>query len=145
MAVGIITGALIFALAEGDFYALEAITAFFLRLLAVTSVLFLLFVFRMIGAGDIKLAALICGYLGFRTGFTAIGCGFFIGAFWSFLYMAVTGCFISRFSYFLAYFRSLLQTRKITAYYAASRDGYDAVIPLGFCMFLGTLFAVIFF
>ena len=29
VAVGIITGALIFALAEGDFYALEAITAFF--------------------------------------------------------------------------------------------------------------------
>lgn len=131
-------------LAEGGLYAPNVITAFFIRLLTVIIVLFLLFVFRMIGAGDIKLAALICAYLGFQTGFAAICCGFFIGALWSFLSMAVTGRFISRFSYFLAYFRSLLQTGKITAYYIASRDGYDAVIPLGFCMFLGTLLVVIF-
>nr|WP_314464074.1 prepilin peptidase [uncultured Clostridium sp.] len=130
---------------EGSQAVLQEMTSFAGRFLAVTAVFFLLFICRMIGAGDIKIIALICGYLGFYTGFAAVAGGFLIGAFWSLVLMTVKGCTFQRFSYFLTYIRSLFQTKKITAYYSSSLDGYDAVIPLGFCMFLGTVLAVIIF
>lgn len=129
---------------EGENLAvLHEMIAFAGRFLVVTAAFFMLFVCRMIGAGDIKTAALIFGYLGFGTGFKAVAGGFIIGAFWSLFLMALKGSTFQRLSYFLTYLRSLFQTKKITAYYSSSRDGYDAVIPLGFCMFLGTLLAVI--
>lgn len=134
------------AVGKGDNQAvLWEMTFFASRFLVVTGVFFFLFLCRMIGAGDIKIIALICGYLGFGTGFTAVAGGFLIGAFWSLVLMTVKGCAFQRFSYFLTYIRSLFQTKKITAYYSSSLDGYDAVIPLGFCMFLGTVLAVVFF
>jgi prepilin peptidase CpaA len=114
--------------------------AFFLfRMVLVTALFFVLFLCRMIGAGDIKMAALICGYLGFQTGASAIFSGFLIGAFWSLIKMIGNGIFIYRFSYLLTYIRYVFQTGKITAYYCPQRDGYDMVIPFGCCLFLGTL------
>lgn len=111
---------------------------FLVRMLAVTALLFPLFYCRMIGAGDIKLAALICGYLGLAGGVLAIGLGFLIGAVWSFLKMIVRGSFRERFHYLTAYIRRVYHTKKITAYYDFARDGAGAVIPLGVCLFLGT-------
>lgn len=117
--------------------------AFFLsRMLFVTAVFFVLFLFRMIGAGDIKMAALICGYLGLSSGAMAIFYGFLIGAFWSLIKLMGSGGFISRFSHLLTYIRYVIQTGKITAYYRPERDGYDMVIPFGLCLFLGTLLAL---
>nr|WP_288827420.1 prepilin peptidase [uncultured Clostridium sp.] len=129
----------------GSQAVLQEMTSFACRFLVVTAGFFILFICRMIGAGDIKIIALICGYLGFGVGFAAVACGFLIGAFWSLVLMTVKGCAFQRFSYFLTYFRSLLQTKKITAYYSSVLDGYDAVIPLGLCMFLGAVLAVVFF
>ena len=117
---------------------------FLLRLIIVTGGFFLLFLCRMIGAGDIKLTALICGFLGFRTGALAVGLGFLIGAFWSFIKMAGSGSFFARLTCLLAYIRRVFQTRKLTTYYDPVRDGYDMVIPLGLCLFLGTLGSVFF-
>ncbi len=111
---------------------------FLLRMAAVCVVFFVFFICRMIGAGDIKLAALICGYLGLRAGAAAIGFGFLIGAFWSLLLLAVKGTFFQRFSCLLAYIRRVYHTKEITAYYCPERDGTDGVIPLGVCLFLGT-------
>jgi len=125
--------------------ALQEMTTFACRFLVVTVTFFFLFICRMIGAGDIKIMALIFGYLGSGTGFAAVACGFLIGAFWSLVLMTVKGCAFQRCSYFLTYIRSLFQTKKITAYYSSSLDGYDAVIPLGLCMFLGAVLAVVFF
>lgn len=118
---------------------------FFLRFSVVTAVFFIFFVCRMIGAGDIKLAALICGYLGFRAGALAVGFGFLIGAFWSLFKMIVKGILRKRFSCLLAYIRRVLHTGKITAYYIPARDGDETVIPLGMCLFLGTLVYTIFY
>lgn len=112
---------------------------FLARMLAVTTLFFPLFICRMIGAGDIKLAALICGYSGIAGGAAAIGLGFLIGAFWSFLKMMAKGSFYERFSHLTAYIRHIYQTKKITAYYDFARDGADAVIPLGVCLFFGTM------
>lgn len=128
---------------SADLYFLKAPLWFLFRLLAVTAVFFFFFLCRMIGAGDIKMAALICGYLGFRAGSVAIGAGFLIGAFWSLIKMAGKGSLLYRFSCFLTYIRYVFQTGKITAYYRPDRDGYDMVIPLGVCLFLGTLITIV--
>jgi prepilin peptidase CpaA len=115
---------------------------FLLRMVLVTALFFVLFLFRMIGAGDIKMAALICGYMGLHTGALAIFSGFLIGAIWSLIKMIGNGILICRFSYLLTYIRYVFQTGKITAYYRPERDGYDFVIPFGFCLFLGTLISL---
>ncbi|HBE86675.1 MAG TPA: prepilin peptidase [Lachnoclostridium sp.] len=117
---------------------------FLLRLVIVTGIFFLLFLCRMIGAGDIKLTALICGFLGLKAGALAVGLGFLIGAVWSFFKMAGSGSFFVRLSCLLAYIRHVFQTGKLTTYYDPVRDGYDMVIPLGLCLFLGTLGSVLF-
>ncbi len=117
---------------------------FLLRMAVVTAVFFLFFLCRMIGAGDIKLAALICGYLGLKEGAAVVGCGFAIGAIWSFLRMIKKGSIIYRFSHFTAYIRRLYRTREITAYYVPDRDGRSTVIPLGVCMFLGAVIFIIY-
>ncbi len=112
---------------------------FLLRIVLVTALFFVLFLCRMIGAGDIKMAALICGYMGLQTGAIAIFSGFLIGAIWSLIKMIGNGILIYRFSCLLTYIRYVFQTSKITAYYRPQRDGYDMVIPFGFCLFVGTI------
>ncbi|MEY8356535.1 prepilin peptidase [Lachnospiraceae bacterium 54-53] len=140
--LGIITGILTGILESEGFGGgavfWEVSFRFFLRFAVVTALFFIFFVCRMIGAGDIKLAALICGYLGLSNGALAVGSGFLIGAFWSLFKMIVKGSFTERFSCLLAYIRRVLHTGKLTAYYIPARDGNDAVIPLGICLFLGT-------
>lgn len=112
---------------------------FLARMLAVAALFFPLFICRMIGAGDIKLAALICGYSGIAAGAASIIMGFLIGAFWSFLKMMVKGSLHERFGHLTAYIRRIYQTKKITAYYDFARDGAEAVIPLGVCLLFGTM------
>lgn len=118
---------------------------FLLRAAAGSAVFFLFFLCRMIGAGDIKLAGLICAYLGWKAGAAAIGLGFLIGAFWSLLKMLRKDSFFKRFSYLLAYVRQTIQTGKPERYYNYAQDGYEAVIPLGLCLFLGTAAYLAFF
>ena len=140
---GVAAGVFLSGLEAGNQAVLWGAMFFLSRFFAVTALFFLLFLFRMIGAGDIKIIALIFGYLGYGIGFAAVTGGFIIGAFWSLVLMTVKGCTFQRFSYFLTYVRSFIQTKKISVYYSSARDGYDAVIPLGFCMFLGTIFAAV--
>lgn len=121
---------------------LQAFLSVVLPMAAVILAFFVLFLCRMIGAGDIKMAALICGCLGLKTGMAAVFSGFLLGALWSLLKLLATGSFTKRISYFLAYIRRLIQTKELTYYYVPSRDGYDGVIPLGLCLFLGTLFVI---
>lgn len=115
---------------------------FLFRVAVVTALFFILFVFRMIGAGDIKMTAIICGYLGFQAGGMAVFLGFLFGAFWSLIKMIRKGSFGERFFILYSYIRNTFQTGKITAYYDSDRDGYDPVIPLGVCLFFGTLLVV---
>ena len=97
----------------------------------------------MIGAGDVKLMALIAGYLGFGTGIVAILYGFFIGAVLAFLKMLICRNLLQRLNYFFAYIRRLFQTREAVPYYQASRDGKEAVIPLGLCLLGGCVWYVV--
>ncbi len=108
-----------------------------IRLLAVTAAWFPLFRLRMIGAGDVKLMALIAGFLGFATGANIILYGFFIGAVLAFLKMLVCRNLRRRLTFFFAYIRRLFLMKEAVPYYQASRDGKNAVIPMAACLLAG--------
>lgn len=104
------------------------------------AVLFPLFLFRMIGAGDIKTAAMINGILGISTGFKVIFYGLAASAVWSLIYMAQKRILLKRIAYFLKYIENLSRTDRILPYYDAGRDGTEAAfcfspfLLLGFCI-----------
>ena len=108
-----------------------------IRLFTAVAVWFPLFRLRMIGAGDVKLMALILGFLGFKTGANVILYGFFIGAVLAFLKMLVRRNLVQRLTYFFAYIRRLFLTKEAVPYYQASRDGKNAVIPMAACLLAG--------
>lgn len=110
-----------------------------LRLGLVCALGFPLFLFRMMGAGDVKLMAVIAAWLGWHDGVVAIGYGFFIGAIWALFKMCLSGIFWQRISYFIAYFRRLFLTKEKTPYYLANRDGDEVVLPFAVCLFCGFL------
>lgn len=115
---------------------------FFIRCFVAAAICFPLFHMRMIGAGDIKLMALTCGFLGARDGFECIVYGFLLGAGLSLIKLLVQKSLFQRLNYFNAYVRRLIITKEVTAYYIPSRDGYAYTIPLGVCLFLGTLISI---
>lgn len=122
------------AVAEGKAWPV----AFYgIRLLSVAAVWFPLFRLRMIGAGDVKLMALIVGFLGFKAGACVIVYGFFIGAVLAFGKMLICRNLHQRLAFFFAYIRRLFLTKEALPYYQASRDGSDAVIPMAACLLAG--------
>ncbi len=117
--------------------AAAACAGYLFRILTGVAVLFPLFLFRMIGAGDIKLIALMAGFLGFGSGLWAIACGCFAGAILSLVKLLVQRNLYQRLTYLFVYFRRMFQTKEIVPYYRADRDGYGVVIPLACCLLAG--------
>lgn len=115
---------------------------FLLRCLAVIALCFPLFYCRMMGAGDIKLMALICGFLGFTHGGMSILAGFLIGAVMALVKLLVQRSLFRRLYYLYAYFKRMILTKEIVAYHSSSRDGYEHTIPFALCLFLGTLLSI---
>lgn len=113
------------------------------RLAAVTAVMFPLFVLRVMGAGDIKMMAVITGCLGFPAGIKVIVCGFLIGAVLALVKMLIQKNLFKRLNYLAAYIRRLFLTKEIVPYYVAERDGKQAVIPFTLCLFFGYLWYMI--
>ncbi len=107
------------------------------------AVTFFLFYFRMIGAGDCKLMALICGYLGIRQGCLVIAAGFVIGAVWSLEKLVFEKQLMERRAYLAAWFRQIIYTGKKAPYYQPQKAGYKATVPLAACMLGGFLAAVL--
>lgn len=96
-----------------------------------------LYRFRVVGAGDVKLAAVIVGVMGFGAGGAGIFAGLCLGAVWSLARMVRRGIMRKRFLYLMGYVRRALLTGKIEAYYDRRRDGEEEVIPLGVCLAVG--------
>lgn len=109
------------------------------RMALVAAAGFPFFVFRMIGAGDIKLMAVMAAYLGMDRGLKSIGVGLCLGAVLALGRLLREGSGCQRFSYLTAYIRRFIHSREIEAYYCPERDGYRCVIPLGACFLAGTL------
>ncbi|MBS6952200.1 MAG: prepilin peptidase [Enterocloster asparagiformis] len=125
--------------AEG---AAESIAAL-CRALAVTIAGLFLYRFRVIGAGDVKMAAVIAAWLGLERGCAGIFCGLFLGALWSLGRLLRRGMMKKRFAYLASYIKAFLETGLAPAYYRRERDGDEAAIPLGACLAAGAAMAAI--
>lgn len=123
-------------------YGWTAAFGYLVRSVATVGIFFLFFLCRMMGAGDIKCMALICGYLGFTSGFRVIGIGMLIGAGWSFAKLLFQKKLWERLSYLFAYFKQMFQEQKIIPYYQPERDGREITIPLACCFFCGLIVCV---
>lgn len=110
-----------------------------LRILAVAAVWAPVFHVRMMGAGDIKQMALICGILGLYDGSISILYGFLTGAVMALVKLLVQRSLAQRLSYLFAYIKRIILTKEVVAYHIPARDGYGSTIPFGLCLFIGTL------
>ncbi len=107
------------------------------RIIICVSVLFPLFVLRMAGAGDIKLMAVMAGFLGWESGLKAIAYGCVAGACLALIKLLLQKNLWQRLNYLVAYLRRLFLTKEIVPYYRAERDGYGVVLPFAFCLLAG--------
>lgn len=119
--------------------AFKAALGYGFRILAATAVLFPFFLLRVMGAGDIKMMAVMVGCLGVPGGACAISLGFIVGAILALIKMLVQRSLRKRLIVLVAYIRRLFLTKEIVPYYQADRDGPEAVIPFTLCLFAGYL------
>lgn len=98
-----------------------------------------LFYFRMLGAGDIKLFSVIGGFLGINSIIPCIAVSFLLGAILSLFLLIGRGILKERLQYFFAYFCSYFQTKKWVSY----QNGVDK--KSSFCFSIPVLFSVLLF
>lgn len=79
--------------------------------------LWVLFLFRMLGPGDIKLMSVLGGIMGAETVLFCIFYSFILGAILSLAFLITCGNFLQRFSYFSDYISTFLKTKKRVPYY----------------------------
>ena len=109
------------------------------RSLVVTAVFFPLFLCRMLGAGDIKSMALICGYLGFSSGIRAIGAGLALASVWGIIELKRRRILWDRLRYLVAYLGRVCREKRAVIYHGEGGDGERAAIPLVAFLFLGLI------
>ena len=112
---------------------------FFGRVFLGVVFLFPLFFFHMMGAGDVKWMALLCGALGVTSGILVIFYGLAAAAVWSVFCLVRKHLFVQRIRYFLNYMSNLPQMEEVIPYYRAERDGREAALSLAPFLFLGYL------
>lgn len=98
-----------------------------------------LFRFRVMGAGDGKLMAVIGGYLGLTDGFYAIALGFFTGAVWSLWKMKRYGIAMERFHYLQEYAKTTIQTGVIRPYDSLQQPKAWHHLPFAVCLAAGVM------
>ena len=130
-------GAVLRRIAQGGGDAARGAGLAALRMLAAMIPGLALFRFRVVGAGDVKLAAVIVGFMGVKAGGAGIFLGLCLGAAWSLARMVRRGIVRKRFLYLIGYVRRVILTGEIEAYYVRKRDGEEEVIPLGVCLGVG--------
>lgn len=91
--------------------------------------LFILYLFHMIGAGDIKLFSAVGGFLGIYQVIQVIILAFFIGAVMSIIQMIRFRNFGYRMQYLANYIHTLVREKKITPYFNLNVVDRGAVIP----------------
>lgn len=114
-----------------------------LRSLFVLCALFPLYLFRMVGAGDIKMAAVMIGGVGIKAGFRIILCGLLIAGIWSFVLMIRRGLVKKRFCYMRFYLYRFLALKNVEPYYLEARDGRNMSFCMAPSLFIGLIAAKI--
>lgn len=85
------------------------------------ALLFILFLFRMLGPGDIKLFSVIGGFVGPVVISKCIVLSFVFGAFLSIGFILVCGNFVARLLYFTNYINQVKTMKKALPYYVPGR------------------------
>jgi hypothetical protein len=102
--------------------------------------LFPLFLIRAFGGGDIKLTALLVGYLGVNKAIDCMLLALIVAAIISLIKLIKAKQLFIRLQYFLVYIRQIFQEKKFTYYYIKERDGYSNTIcfsiPIGIAYFI---------
>ncbi len=102
------------------------------------ALLFLLYSFRVLGAGDVKLLMVVGLFLG-RWGILKGICGaFFFGGIFALCKLIKTKGFKKRFRYLGEYVKRLVRTGKVEAYIKGDWEE-DSVIHFSLCIFFGCL------
>jgi len=102
-------------------------------------VLFPLYLFRMIGAGDIKMAAVLFGAAGLRQGGRIFLCGLAAAGIWSLVLLIRRGIARQRLTYLVFYLYRFALGGSVEPYYLEARDGKEASFCLAPCLFLGVI------
>ncbi len=132
---GIFTGFFINCYCRGFHGLADALSGCLLPFL----LLFLLHIFAMIGAGDIKLFMIAGAFLGLRGSVFSIIAAFFTGAVLSLTLMIKHRNFFSRLHYFMQYFNHLIKTRGPAPYYNLNQPQAGETIHFSLCIALGSL------
>ncbi|SFB09473.1 prepilin peptidase CpaA [Acetitomaculum ruminis DSM 5522] len=140
----IITGLIIGLTGQLYFRGLLAGTLnFFEGIMIPLIILIPLFVFSMIGAGDIKLLAVVGAFLGYKAVFDCIIISFLLGAVLALVKMLKEGNLLSRLQYLAEYFKEFLITKKIKPYYIPE-EGNKNILHFSLEIFLGVLISLVF-
>ncbi len=102
-------------------------------------VCFFFYLFRIIGAGDIKLFSIISSYFNFKLCVQVMIVSVVIGAIFSLAKMLYQRSFMGRFQYFWQYMRELAAEKKWKPYYDLNIQGEEGVIPFTICISLATI------
>lgn len=111
---------------------------------AVVPVLLLwcLFYFRMLGAGDIKLFSMIGGLYGVSFTVKVMVTAFFLGAVMSVFHLLKARCLGYRLHYLAEYVSNYLKTGERVPYYIRERDGETPVIHFAAAILGGFLLCI---
>lgn len=105
--------------------------------------LFILFLFRALGAGDIKLLCVFGGFIGSKAIFGCIVVAFLAGALMALIVMVMNRSFLKRLRYLLEYIYELFRTRKWKPYYVKGQKGnaihFSIPITVSVLLYLGGL------
>lgn len=97
-------------------YGLKGVGLFLIGSAVPILLFYFLFLFRMIGAGDIKLFSVIGGLIGPRAVLICMGAALGFGAVFSLAVLILCGNLFSRLRYFAEYINQLRKTKKIVPY-----------------------------
>lgn len=118
-----------------------AAAAYLGRSLAAAAAGFPLFALRMIGAGDIKLAAVVFACQGVGDGFRTLGSGLAAGAVCAAVRLLAGRQLRLRMEILYAYVQRMFFTGEAVPYYVKQRDA-QASVPLAACLFAGYLWTL---
>ena len=118
-----------------------AAAAYMGRSLAAAAAGFPLFALRMIGAGDIKLAAVVFACQGVGDGLRTLGSGLAAGAVCAAVRLLAGRQLRLRMEILYAYVQRMFFTGEAVPYYVKQRDA-QASVPLAACLFAGYLWTL---
>lgn len=96
---------------------LKGVPVFLEGALLPVALLLVLFFFRMLGPGDIKLLSVLGGIMGGKDILFCLLYTFLFGAVLALAFLITCGDLLQRFHYFSSYFAAFLQTKKRVPYY----------------------------